>query len=87
MRKYRRGKKVMRGGIINSWVRQNMNENEQGAFISLLYKAFPGIDTDEITNLSTQDEVAQAIHTKIQNMKLTPNEEDVLYTEFEHFFR
>lgn len=91
MKKVRRGRKVMRGGAAGSWVLSTMNQDQQGQFNALLYKYFAdkatGIfDTNTITKLETQDEVAKAIFDKMEALKLPKEKEDEAYASFEPFF-
>ena len=90
MKKVRRGRKVMRGGV-GGWVPSTMTRDQQEQFNALLYKYFAdkdtGIfDTNTITTLGTQDEVAAAIFKKIEALKLKKKEADEAYKLFDPFF-
>ena len=79
----------MRGG--GGWVLSTMTQEQQDTFNYLLYKYFAdratGIfNTNTITTLKTQDEVANAIFDKIEASKLSKEEKDEAYALFEPFF-
>jgi hypothetical protein len=90
MKKVRRGRKVMRGGV-GGWVPSTMTQVQQNQFNDLLYtyfadKATGKFDTDTITKLETQDKVAEAIFDKMEALNLKEEEKDKAYKLFEPFF-
>lgn len=90
LRRMKKSRKVMRGGV-GGWV-PSMDQDKQYRFNNLLYKYFADkatgrFDIDPITKLETRDEVANAIHKKIQEMKMTTEKEDEAYAAFEDFFK
>ncbi len=87
----KKSRKVMRGGGAGGWVPSTMTQDQQDRFNDLLYKYFADkktriFDTNTITTLNTQDEVAAAIFEKMEALNLPKNEKDEAYKLFEPFF-
>jgi hypothetical protein len=81
----------MRGAGAGGWVPSTMTPVQQDQFNDLLYTYFAdkdtGIfDTNTITTLNTQDEVAAAIFKKMEALKLPKEKEEEAYKSFEPFF-